>query len=93
MKITNRKQTTKYVTPSKSGISEYYIYKNGDKSYRDKSSYEHLFRFIDGEWIELTKGVKASYVFSYSNGDWEYIDKDGYFHKFNKDNELIKKYY
>ena len=62
-----------------------YIFNNGDWAYKDKQEFLHLYR--DG--VELTKGVKATYVWSNNNGNWRYTDEAGNRHKFDKNNNKI----
>ena len=46
----------------------------------------HLFRKINGEWVELTENVVAINANSYDNGDWSYNDKNNICHLFRKIN-------
>jgi hypothetical protein len=55
-------------------------YDNGDWARKDENKYCHLMRLVNGQWIELTENIKATWVGLYPNGDWVWEDKDGYYH-------------
>lgn len=54
-------------------------YPNGDWIYMC-DGYCHLIRMVDGEWVELTKGLRCLWILTYPNGDWEWQDDDDYWH-------------
>ena len=92
--ITNKKEASKFLGIKEDEILNFYLYNKYFWEYKDKNCYCHLFQKIGKKWIELTKNIKAKFVFSYENGDWEYEDDEGYFHLFrckkNKWTELTK---
>lgn len=54
-------------------LDSYFLHDNGDWEYEDEQGYWHLFR----DDIELTKNIKAKWIYSFDNGDWQYQDEDG----------------
>ena len=89
--IKNKKEASEFLNTPENEIFNFHKFDNREWKYKDKEQYEHLFRKINGEWIELTENVKAIYVDSYYSGDWEYMDEEYNYHKFNKNNKLLKK--
>ena len=48
-------------------------------------------RKIDGEWTELTAGLKCRFVWSFGNGDWRWDEEDGHCHLMSEiDGEWIE---
>ena len=95
MGITNKKQASKFLGIPKRKVFGFKTFLNGDWGYKDKRrkrGYYHLYRNIHGNWVELTKDVKALDIFSCNNGDWEYSNEDGYWYLYNDNNKLIEKY-
>ena len=91
MGITNVKEAAKYLGISEDEIFIFSKYSNKDWSYKNKNNHAHLFRFINNQWVELTKNVEAIGVFSFFNNDWKYYDKNNYCHLFREiDGEWIE---
>ena len=89
--IINKKQASEYLNIPEDKIFNFYRFENEDWEYEDLIGYYHLYRKIDGYYIELTDEIEAEFVFSYENGDWGYEDIDGYEHLFRKiDNRYIE---
>jgi hypothetical protein len=65
---------------AKYGEDNVWKYSHGDWKWKDEDNYWHLMRFVDGQWIELTKELKATGVYSYPNGGWAWKDEDNYWH-------------
>ena len=86
VKITTKTQAAKFLKVSKEEISDFYEYSNESWRYRDVENYYHLFGKINGNWIELTKNIKAIYVFKHNNDNWSYTDVKGYEHLFRRSN-------
>ena len=87
--IETKRQAAEYLGIPEYKILTFHEFQNGDWSYCDRNNHEHLYRFIDDQWIELTENILAMWVDSYPDGGWEYKDEKGFHHKFNKNNELI----
>jgi hypothetical protein len=71
---------TKEEAIAKYGKNKVCSFENGDWSYYDADGWAHLMRKINGKWVELTKGIKAKWIWFYKNGDWEYEDEEGKCH-------------
>ena len=78
--ITNEKEAAKYLNIPENDISCFYKYENENWGYIDKYGYDHLFKFINDKWIEISKNVKALCICIYTNGDWQYTDEFNYCH-------------
>ena len=62
------------------------IFDTADWKYKDEQGFEHLIR----NGIELTKGIKAKYIYSFRNYDWCYVDEQGFHHLYRDGVELTK---
>ena len=80
--ITNKKDVSKFLGISENEILDFYVYLKGNWQYKDTKGYYHLYRKVNKNWIELTKGIKAIYVNSYGNKYWKYRDENKYDHLF-----------
>jgi hypothetical protein len=83
MTITKEEAIAKY------GKDNVWSFGKSEWAYRDAKKWVHLMRFIDGKWIELTKGIKAREVWSYDwdrkKSDWGYEDQNRERHKIKWD--------
>ena len=81
-RIKNIKQASEYLNISENDILNFHKFKNKDWKYQDKNGNCHLFRKKNRKYIELTKKVKAKYIWNFNNRDWSYLDEKGYEHLF-----------